>query len=248
MPSRYTRHTSMTEELFLPAERDLPPGRLQTRKEHLLREVALSSAERDRRRRRWLFGALVPAVLLLLGASSVAAWVLGRPATEFEGLGCFEQADVKGNVAIVNPDGRDPLIICAKILARIPGVAVDGPEDLAACVLEDGGAGVFPRTGPETCQTLGLANLDPDYAERSRRFVELREALRAAVDFKCLDEERARTASAQVLAQLGFTGWQVEVDPGRDGAPWPRAVTTIDEEGKAVDVLMLPGDGLDCEA
>jgi hypothetical protein len=238
----------MTDELFIPAGRDLPPGRLQRRKEHLVREVALSSAGRERRRRRWLFGALVPAVGLLLGASGVATWVLTRPATEFEGLGCFEQADVKGNVAIVSPDGRDPLITCAEILAQIPGVAVDGPKDLAACVLEDGAAGVFPRTGPETCQSLGLAKLDPDYAERSKRFAELREALRAAVDFKCLGEEEARAAATQVLARPGFAGWQVEVDPGRDGAPRPRAVTTIDEEGKTVLVLMLPGDGLDCEA
>jgi hypothetical protein len=238
----------MTEELFIPAERDLPPGRLQQRKEHLVLEVARSSAGRDRRRRRWLLGALVPAVVLLLGASGVAAWVLTRPATEFDGLGCFEQANVKGNVAIVSPDGRDPLITCAKILAQIPGVAVDGPEDLAACVLDDGAAGVFPRTGPQTCQSLGLAKLDPDYAERSKRFAELGEALRAAVDFKCLGEEEARGAATQVLARLGFAGWQVEVDPGRDGAPWPRAVTTIDEEGKNVLLLMLPGDGLDCGA
>jgi hypothetical protein len=107
---------------------------------------------------------------------------------------------------------------------------------------------VFPRTGPETCQSLRLAKLDPDYAERSKRFAELREALRAAVDFKCRGEEEARAAATQVLARPGFAGWQVEVDPGRDGAPRPRAVTTIDEEGKTVLVLMLPGDGLDCEA
>jgi hypothetical protein len=238
----------MTDELFIPAERELPPGRLQQRKEQLVREVALSPAARERRRRRWLLGALVPAVVLLLGASSVAAWVLTRPATEFEGLNCFERADVTGNVAIVSPDGRDPRVICAEALARIPGVAVDGPADLAACVLEDGAAGVFPRTGPRTCQSLGLAKLDPDYAERSKRFAELRAALRAAVDFKCLGEEEARRAATQVLARLGLAGWQVDVDPGREGAPWPRAVTTIDEEGKTVIVLMLPGDGLDCQA
>ena len=238
----------MTDELFIPAERDLPPGRLQQLKERLVREVALSPAGRERRRRRWLLGALVPAVVLILGTSSVAAWVLTRPATEFEGLSCFERADVMGNVAIVAPDGRDPLVICAEILAQAPGVAVDGPEDLAACVLEDGAAGVFPRTGPRTCQRLGLAKLDPDYAKRSKRFAELRDALRAAVDFKCLGEQEARVAATQVLARLGFAGWQVEVDPGREGAPLPRAVTTIDEKGKTVLVLMLPGDGLDCAA
>jgi hypothetical protein len=238
----------MTDELFIPAERDPPPERLQQRKEHLVREVALSYARRERRRRRWLFSALVPAIVLFLGASSVAAWVLTRPATEFEGLGCFEQADVKGNVAIVSPDGRDPLVICAEILAHIPGVAVDGPEDLAACVSEDGAAAVFPRTGPETCQSLGLAKLDPDYAKRSKRFAELREALRVAVDFKCLGEEEARGAATRVLARLGFDGWQVKVDPGRDGDPWPRAVTTLNEKGTTVLVRMLPGDGLDCEA
>jgi hypothetical protein len=237
----------MTDELFIPPERDLPPGRLQRRKEHLVSEVAVSSAGRERRRRRWRFGALVPAVVLLLGASGVATWVLTRPATEFEGLGCYEQADVKGNVAIVGPDGRDPLVICAEILAQTPGVAVDGPEDLAACVLDSGEAAVFPRTGPGTCQSLGLAKLDPDYAERSKRFAELENALRAAVDFKCLGEEEARAAATQVLVQLGFAGWQVEVDADRDGAAWPRAVTTIEEEGKTVVVLMLDGDGHDCE-
>jgi hypothetical protein len=237
----------MRLEHLIPAERDLPPGRLQQRKEHLVREVVASSGGRERRRRRWLFGALVPAAILLLGATGIATYALTRSATEFDGIGCFEQASVDGNISVVSPDGQDPLIICAEILSQTPGLAVDGPEDLAACVLESGVAAVFPRTGPETCQSLGLAKLDADYAERSKRFAELRNALLAAVDFKCLGEQEARAAATQVLAQLGFTGWRVDVNAPSDGTELPRAVTIIEEEGKTVRLVMLGGDGLDCE-
>lgn len=237
----------MTDKLFIAPAREFPAVPLERRKEHLVSEVA-GSERATRRRRRWLFGALVPATVLLLAATGIATYALTRSATEFEGLGCFEQTDVKGNVAIVGPDGRDPLIVCAEILSQMPGVPVDGPEDLAACVLDSGAAAVFPRTGPETCQSLGLAKLHLDYAGRSKRFAELRDALRAAVDFKCLGEKDARVASARVLGRLGFTGWRVEVDVPRNNLKQPRAVTTIEEEDKAVVVLMLSGDGLDCEA
>jgi hypothetical protein len=185
--------------------------------------------------------------MLLLGATGIATYALTRPATEFEGLGCFEQTDIDGNISVVAPDGRDPLIICAEILAQIPGLAVDGPEDLAACVLESGVAAVFPRTGPETCQSLGLAKLDADYTQRSKRFAELRNALLAAVDFKCLGEAEARAAATRVLDELGFTGWRVDVEASQEAVVRPRAVTMLEEEGEAVRLLMLSGDGHDCD-
>jgi hypothetical protein len=236
----------MTDEPFLPPERDLPPGRLQRRKEHLVNEVSVWDRAARRRRRRFVL-VLVPAIIVLLGLTGFTTYALTREPTHFESIGCFETADVDGNIAIVNTDGRDPVAICTELWRN--GVMGRGPapESLAACVLETGPVGVFPSSGEDTCERLGLADLPPTYAARSQRFAELRDALRAAVDFKCLGEEEARAAATQVLARLGFAGWHVEVDPGRDGAPWPRAVTTIDQERKTVVVLMLAGDGRDCE-
>lgn len=236
----------MTDEFFLPPERDLPPGRLQRRKEHLVSELSVWDRAARRRKRRVVL-VLVPAIIVLLGLTGFTTYALTREPTHFESLACYETADVNGNITVVDTDGRDPVAICAELWRD--GVMGQGPapESLAACVLETGPVGVFPSSGEDTCERLGLADLPPTYTAQSQRFAELRDALRAAVDFKCLPEEEARAAATQVLARLGFARWHVEVDPGRDGAPWPRAVTTIDHERKTVVVLMLAGDGRDCE-
>jgi hypothetical protein len=236
----------MTDELFLPAERDLPPGRLERRKEHLVRELNISDRAARRRKRRIAL-VLVPAIIVLLGLTGFTTYALTREPTHFESLACYETADVNGNITVVDTDGRDPVAICAELWRD--GVMGQGPapESLAACVLETGPVGVFPSSGEDTCERLGLADVPPTYTAQSQRSAELRDALRAAVDFKCLPEEEARAAATQVLARLEFAGWQVEVDAG-DGAARPRAVTTIDHERKTVVLIMLDDDGTDCEA
>src|SRR5918992_486378 len=106
---------SMRLEREIPATRDLPTARLQRRKEHLVREAAASIGASERPRRRWLLGALVPAAVLLLGATGIGTYLLTREATHLESIGCYATADLGADTTIVSADGRDPVAVCAEL-------------------------------------------------------------------------------------------------------------------------------------
>jgi hypothetical protein len=204
----------MSKEIGLPAERDLPAGRLQRRKEHLVRELTFSPS---RRRRRFVLGALVPAVLLLLGATGVATYVLTRPATQLESVGCYDRLDLEANTTVVAADGRDPVAICAQLWEE--GAVGSGPTPaLAACVLESGAVGVFPRVGEMTCNSLGLATLGSDYSARVGGLAELRAKIVARLAVDCLDGAESRALVERQLAAQGLAGWRVEIAGNGFGA------------------------------
>src|SRR5687768_16812763 len=171
-----TRRSSMTDELFLPPERDLPPGRLHRRKEHLVSEVSGWDRAARRRRRRVAL-VLVPAVIVLLGLTGFTTYALTREPTHLESVGCFETAALDGNITIVNADGRDPTAICGDLWREGAMGQGPAPESLAACVLDTGAIGVFPSSGEDACEQLGLADLPPTYAAEGKRFAELRDAI-----------------------------------------------------------------------
>jgi hypothetical protein len=104
-----------------------------------------------RRRRRRLALILVPAVLAALAVTGFTTYALTREPAHLESVGCFETAELDGNIAVVSADGRSPTAICAELWrqgAMGPGPA---PDRLAACVLETGAVGVFPGSGKDTC-------------------------------------------------------------------------------------------------
>ena len=158
----------MTDDrLTIPPERDLPRGRLERRKEHLVAEVA-SFDRNERRRRRRLALVLVPAAVLLLAATGFTTYALLRGPTHLETIGCYETASTSADTTVVRADGRDPRVICAELWAE--GAVGEGPppKELAACVLETGPVGVFPSRGPDTCERLGLADLPASYGTDPR--------------------------------------------------------------------------------
>lgn len=238
----------MTDELFLPPERDLPPGRLHERKEHLVSEVSVWDRAARRRRRRVVL-ILVPAVVVLLGLTGFTTYALTREPTHLESVGCFETAALDGNVAIVNADGRDPTAICGELWgdgAMGPGHA---PERLAACVLETGAIGVFPSSGEDACERLGLADLPPTYAAEGKRFAELRDAI---VDhlgepasgsslgdrgLKCVGEEEARALVRRELDAHGYEDWGIDLSQAFT-AERPCAEASFD--GAEKTVVLIP--------
>ena len=124
----------MNDEPRDPAQRDLPPGRLQLRKEHVVREVTMWERAAQRRRRRLAF-VLVPAVLVVLAVTGFTTYALTREPSHLESVGCFETAELDGNIAIVNADGRGPRAICAELWRQGDMGPGPAPESLAACVL-----------------------------------------------------------------------------------------------------------------
>ena len=183
----------MHDDTRIPAQRDLPPGPLQLRKEHLVRELIMWDREAQRRRRR-LALVLVPAVLAVLAVTGFTTYALTREPTHLESVGCFETADLDGNIAIVNADGRDPTAICAELWRQGDMGPVPAPKSLAACVLETGALGVFPSSGKYTCEQLGLADLPPTYAAEAERFSGLRDAIAAKLGASYGSTEREPNA------------------------------------------------------
>jgi hypothetical protein len=237
----------MTDELYVPAERDFPPGRLQRRQEHVVSELsAWDGAVRHRRRR--LFLVLVPAAAVLLAVMGFTTYALTREPTHLETVGCFETTELDGNVAIVSADGRPPTAICAELWQQ--GAMGDraAPNNLAACVLDTGAIGVFPSSGGSTCERLGLADLPPTYEAERKRFAELRDAIVAHIGepptdsspntLKCISEADARALVRRELDAHGYGDWGIEV-PG-DGYTGERPCLQVAFDGERRVVMLVP--------
>jgi hypothetical protein len=213
----------MNDETRIPAQRDLPPGWLQQRKEHLVRAVSMWDRAARRRRRRFVL-VLVPAVVAVLAVTGFTTYALTREPSHLESIGCFETAELEGNVAVVNADGRDPTAICADVWQQGAFGTVAVPEHLAACVLETGAVGVFPSSGEDTCEQFGLADLPPTYAAEAEHFAALRDAIveklgasssgRSEGDLKCVGEQEARAFVRQELDARGYEDWSIEAFGG----------------------------------
>jgi hypothetical protein len=236
----------MTDELFIPPERDLPPGRLLRRKEHLVSELSVWDRAARRRRRRVVL-ILIPAVIVLLGLTGFTTYALIREPTHLESIGCFETAELDGNIAVVNADGRDPTAICADLWREGAMGHGPAPESLAACVLTTGPVGVFPSSGDDTCEQLGLADLPPTYAAEGRRFAELRDAIldhlgepasgSSLGSPKCVGEEEARAVVRRELDAHGYADWGIELSQ-EFTAERPCAEASFD--GKEKTVVLIP--------
>lgn len=231
----------------LPPERDLPDERLVAMRRHIVDEV-----RRDRRSSavpRRLTVPVVAAALLLLSAVGAAAYVLTRPATELLSVGCYDRADVQGNTAIVDADGRDAVEICRELWedGAITGSPRSAPP-LVACVLDTGPAAVFPGE-PGTCEQLGLARLDTDRFTRDVvAFDPVREAIVDGVGGECRSEDEARTIIRRELERHGLHDWTVEVRHRHPTNPSPCAIVGFETERRTIylsfpEDLDMPDDG-----
>lgn len=205
-----------------------------------MREITASQPTSGRRKRR-LALILVPAVILLLAATGFTTYVLTREPTHLETIGCYDR---QGNTAVVNADGRHPVEICRE-LWREGALGANAPERLVACVLATGPVGVFPSSGPDTCERLGLADLPPGYLDEQKRFAELRDALVARFTTACLGADEARAIARRELDRRGYPGWEIEVGEGFD-AERPCASLAFDGERDAVILVPVEPPAVVC--
>jgi hypothetical protein len=124
------------------------------------------------------------------------------------------------------------------------------PGKLAACVLDTGAIGVFPSSGAETCENLGLADLPASYAAKRKRFDELRDAIVAQVGEpasgstrggpQCVGEDEARAIVRRELDSHGYGDWEVKVAGEPFGTKRPCADVSFDGAENTV-VLVAVG-------
>jgi hypothetical protein len=238
----------MRLERLTPAERDLPAGRLQRRREHLVNELRMWD-QTTRRRRRRLALVLVPAVVAVLVATGFTTYALVREPTHLESIGCYERASLDANVAVVSSDERDPTDVCGEVW-RTGGFGEEGKiPQLTACVLDTGAVGVFPGSPAKTCSELGLAELPRDYTAAAQGFIGLRDAIVSKLGEppsgssvggpECVGEDAARLIVRRELEIRGFDDWKIAVGGGEFSAARPCADVSFDTGGKTV--ILVPG-------
>lgn len=205
-------------ENYLAPTRDLPLGRLEQRKEHLISEV------RGQSRTSWSRPRVVLAAafgVLVLGASVAAGGYVLRSdeVRSFDGIGCFAEADEDSDVAVIDANGADPVELCRQIWDNGGfGPAAGTPVDLSACVLHSGAVGVFPASGEDACQELGLSELPADFASTSEALAELESALGwRFLQAGCVDHADSAVLAREELDERGLLEWQVREEPGPSG-------------------------------
>jgi hypothetical protein len=236
----------MRLERLTPAERDLPAGRLQRRREHLVSELRTWD-QTARRRRRRLALVLAPGVVAILVATGFTTYALVREPTHLESVGCYEKPSLDANVAVVGVDERTPNDICGEVW-RTGGFGQEGASPrLTACVLPTGAVGVFP--GPTaTCSDLGLAELPASYTKQMEWFADLQAAIAAKLGQppsgssrggpECVPEDDARLIVKRELDIRGYSDWKVE-SAGDFTDARPCADVSFDTGGKTI--ILVPG-------
>jgi hypothetical protein len=232
----------MKEMLQIPERRELPAAWIAQHREFLLEEVR---RPRGKRRRRLLI-ALVPAVVVLLGATAFTTYSLTREPKHLESIGCYDRASLAANVAVVGADGRDPVAVCKQVwLQGALGSRV--PERLEACVTSTGAIGVFPSSRGDTCGSIGLAPLPASYATEAARFAGLRDAIVGRLGEpasgstkrgpQCVDKAPAIAFVRRELDARGYGDWQIKIGGGEFSPRRPCAEPSFDTGAKAVYLI-----------
>lgn len=142
-----------------PPDRDLPAGRLEQRRAHLVRELR-GAKRRGRRALRGLM--IVPGVAVLGVGAAWAAGVFDHRITQPETVECYAAPSLsaKHTPAYLDQSTElpSPQAQCAPFFARGYLAADRRVPPLRAC-LGDGRVSVFPATDDEVCRRLRLEPL-----------------------------------------------------------------------------------------
>lgn len=226
-----------------PPSREIPPARLETRKEALMNEISKErSRPTYRRRHRRMAAILVPAALLATAATSYV--VLKADQVVAAGIGCHDAPSLDANVAIVSTTGDNPVDLCTEIWDRGDLGPLGTAPTMTACVNEPGAVLVFPSDEQGLCTRLGLQDLPKDYVGQAKRFADMRDDLeqtiknKAAENRNCLDAETSTRIAEEILSEHGFDEWRVEVldGDGYDGRPCANWLG-FDDKAKTVQII-----------
>lgn len=202
------------------------------------------------RRRRRRTAALAGVVVLGVSAVAAAAFVARRQPTTTIGVGCYAEARLDADTAVVATEPGGAVETCAQLWRE--GHIGRGPvPPLQACVLREGAIGVFPGDDPSVCADLGNNSAPAPPPDEIRPpagggdVVALASEL-AASDrgVGCRTPDDARAIATSALRRHGFADWKVEVGAGASGKGFdderPCATFLVDEERHVVVLVPFP--------
>lgn len=202
------------------------------------------------RRRRRRTAALAGVVVLGVSAVAAAAFVARRQPTTTINVGCYAEARLDADTAVVATEPGGAVETCAQLWRE--GHIGRGPvPPLQACVLRQGAIGVFPGDDPSVCADLGnnTAPAAPSEEITPPAGAGDVEALTAELiaahgDASCLAPDDARAIATSALRRHGFAGWDIEVGGGASGRGFdderPCATFLVDEERMLVVLVPFP--------
>lgn len=209
-------------DLKIPAERHIPPDRMQAQRMQLLQDIAELESKAARASepggassRRRLILIVVPALFLAAGAT----YFIAQSGEQLVGgVGCYAAPRLDADTAVLG-SGGDPIEICETLWAQGTLVSDEVQSSigeippLTACALPRGGAvGVFPSGGGDSfCQSLGLEPVPPGYTEAASSFSSMREDLIDSLSQShCIPAEEATVLTRRILDRHGFADWTIE--------------------------------------
>ena len=230
----------MSDEPRIPSSRDLPPERLQRRKEMLVSEIAAGTPAAPGRTRYVV--AVAAALAVAAVATGFGAYALTRDEpTHVDSIGCYETADLRSNVAVIGNTARDPLAACAELWER----GVLRPETttapaLQACVLDTGAVAIMPSDTPDVCNDLGIARLSDQGRTELQRLGAVQAALVERLGVRCAGEAEARRIARDELDRGGLHDWSVVVSGAGLSVERPCASPTIERRQKRIVIVPVP--------
>ena len=204
------------------------------------RIVASAPPAPERRRRSWRRRSwiIVPAIILLVAAG----FGLFRETSKPIAIACFAQANIRADQVEVQPSGRDPVDACRPVWE--PGGELNPSGQLPvpaleACVLAEGGIGVFPtHSGVDVCAVLGLPRPTSNPASQleGEEIAKAQDNLSSAFLSRCVDQADAVTLTQQVLADNHLANWSVSTPTPFTSAD-PCASVAIDLAHRTVRLI-----------
>jgi hypothetical protein len=160
---------------------------------------------------------------VVVGGSATAAYALLKPAPVTQlsaGVGCFEEASLRSDVAQVDLKGLDPVARCEKAWSDGAFGAGRKAPALITCVYPSGALAVIPGKSGVECDEVGLPQVQPGQIELLVSFDGLKQTISGKLD-ACPSVKDATELVLSELQSAGHTGWTVEL--GKKSGLWDEA-------------------------
>lgn len=199
-----------------------------------------SSESRKRQVRRFVVVVAASAFAVSSGAYVAARTIRwSQPTDPRSGIACRTEARTNADATVIGPS-VDPIASCIakwESDSMFRSVRANGPiPELHVCVNQSGTVEVFP--GDESvCSRLGMSNKVNIPTETEQRMFRLQKILEETVYGRCLDADAAVAATRSALDAVGFTDWQIDVQPTTSSKPC--ASTSIEPDLNMASIIFF---------
>jgi len=184
------------------------------------------------------------AIALLAVVSVAAAWLFLRDVSDPISVGCYQDASLDSDVVAVASGGDLDVSLCEPVwedgtLTNDAVVSAGQVPPLIGCVTNTGNFAVFPGNDDNVCQTLGLADPNPESIPGGDAIRRLNDALVsyfAANNCQSIDD--AESDVRRILDNSGLEGWHIQASLGGPGRPC--ASFGLDAPNQTVRIIPIP--------